>query len=351
MDHFTTFVPGENIDSLGLKREANRELSGISLMFPSRIHMTPIDCNRFGFGKPGGGGIGFAVDLPNQLNISISSEAKIESNSAKHRALVIHYFKLVQAVLKTELSFHFELNLHDMMTQHFGLGSSICVACATVFGLNKILGSPLSIEEIRSLVAYNFVEEYMGEVTRGLETGVGSSVILRGGISVVGNEIVEVFHRPFPEGYSILLIDPKTTRPNSEQPESEAMLRRTFFLDASYRYIKAYDVLMDIIPALHSGDIKKFGMYIWDIQFSGTHLSMIQTYENYGKKIYDILGFLKKNGADVCGLSSVGPLIYAICETSTKEVLFEELKIYREKIGIREINPNNNGIRTIKSFK
>ena len=108
MDHFATFAPGQNIDTLGLIREAKRELSGISLVFPGRIHMTPIDCNRFGFGKPGGGGIGFAVDLPNRLDISISSETKIESNSAKHRALVIHYSKLVQAVLETDLSFHID---------------------------------------------------------------------------------------------------------------------------------------------------------------------------------------------------------------------------------------------------
>ena len=349
MNQFITFAPGENINTLDLVCQVKSKLSEISIQFPSRIHITPIDCNRFGFGKPGGGGIGFAIYLPNQLDISISCETKVESNSVKHGILVMHYFKLMQTILQTELSFHFNLNLYDMMTQHFGLGSSVCVACATIFGLNEIFGSPLSIEEIRSLVAYNFVEEYNGKLTRGLETGVGTSVILRGGISVIANEIVEVFHRFFPENYSILLINPKTTRPKSDQPESEDMLKRTFFLDASYRYIKAYDVLMDIIPALHYGDFKKVGEYIWDIQFSGTHLSMIQSYEGYGRKIYDVLGFLKGNGADVCGLSSVGPLIYAICEKSSKEALLIALESYNNEIEFREVDPNNTGIKVIKS--
>lgn len=349
MGQFTTFAPGENINTLGLARQVENQLSGISIQFPSRIHITPIDCNRFGFGKPGGGGIGFAVDLPNQLNISLSCETKVESNSVKHGLLVTHYIKLMQTILQTELSFHVDLNLHDMMTQHFGLGSSVCVACATIFGLNKIFGSPLLIEEIRSLVAYNFVEEYGGMLTRGLETGVGSSVVLRGGISVIADEIVEVFHRPFPESHSVLFVDPKTTRPKSDQPESEDMLERTFFLDESYRYIKAYNVFMDIIPALHRGDFKRFGEYVWDIQFSGTHLSMIQSYEEYGRKIYDMLGFLRRNGAEACGLSSVGPLIYAICEKGSKETLLAALESYDRDIEFREVDPNNSGIRMIRA--
>lgn len=350
MTTFTTFKPGNNIDTLGLVREAKRNLSGISLLFPSRIHMTPIDCNRFGFGKPGGGGVGFAIDLQNKLDISISSETKIISNSEKHQPLLIHYSKLMQVLLKTDLVFQFTLNLDSMMTQHFGLGSSICVACATVFGINQIFGSPLSIDEMRRLVAYNFVEEYKSAVTRGLETGVGSSVVLRGGISVVGNEIVEVFHRNFPEEYSIILIDPKTTRPKSDQPESEDMLERTFFLDSSYRYTKAYDLLMDIIPALYSSNFKKLGTYFWDIQYSGTHLSMIQSYECYGRKIYEVLGFMKKNGAEICGLSSVGPLIYAICETNSKDALLAKLSTYGDRIGVREVNSNNIGINVVSSF-
>jgi predicted sugar kinase len=77
---------------------------------------------------------------------------------------------------------------------------------------------------------------------------------------------------------------------------------------------------------------------------------MIQSYEAYGGKIYDILGFLKRNGADVCGLSSVGPLVYAICDRSSKRALLMALENYNNEIEYREVDPDNKGIQIIKAI-
>ncbi len=348
MEKLGRFKPGSEVHDLGIVREARLELPEISLQFPSRIHMTPIDCNRFAFGKPGGGGIGYAVDLPNQLRIARSQRMVVVANRRADVPLVTHYWRVMQRVLKMETEFDFHLDLMETVRQHFGLGSSVSVACAVLFGLNRIFGSPLSIDEMRELIAYNFVEELDGEVSRGLETGVGTSVVFRGGMAVVANELVEIFRRPFPEGYSIVLVDPRTSRPGANKPESEEMLRRTFFLDSSYRYTKAYDVLMDIIPALHAGDLKRVGNYIWDIQYSGTHLSMIQSYEDFGRRIYETLGVLRRGGADVCGLSSVGPAIYAVCHHDMKDALMESCVELPEGASVSEVNPNNDGIRVLQ---
>ncbi|MFC1604988.1 hypothetical protein ACFL5F_08175 [Planctomycetota bacterium] len=330
MDSIVSFEPGDDIKTLGLTRRAKWVHSSIRIRFPSRIHATPIDCNRFTFGRPGGGGLGFAVTTSNILSAARHSDLDIQSSNPVHLPLVTHYARVMQHVLGVQVRLAVTIQMAKMTRQHFGLGSSVCLACAVVSAINTMCGKPLSVGEMRCLIAHNFVEEFRGRVTRGLETGVGTSVAFRGGISVVADALVEIFHRDFPANLDIVLVDPKTTRPNSDQPESEEMLRRTFFLDNSYRFTKAYDLLMNIIPALQDGDLRRFGEYMWDIQFSGTHLSMIQSYENYGKRIYETLGCLRENGAVACGLSSVGPAIYAIVErhdtASLKRTITKRLK-------------------------
>jgi len=344
----TTFEPGENLDTLGIEMSASLLRKNLVVGFPSRIHVTPVDCNRFAFSKPGGGGIGFAIDLPNKLKIAPAASVGIRSSIQHYDHIVNHYIKLMEKVLHVELRIELSLSLSELMSKHFGLGSSVCVACAVMWSINRLCGNPLTLEQLRLLIAHNFVEECQGRLSRGLETGVGTSVIFRGGISVIADQIIEVFHRPFPEGYSVLIVDPVTSRPEMDKPESEDMLERTFFLDSSYRYTKAYNILMDVIPALNSGDLRVFGEYVWDIQFSGTHLSMIQSYEAFGRKIYDVLSTLRASGAMICGISSVGPAIYCVCESKNLANIEADLnRRYGGEISKHLVAVNNTGIQEI----
>ena len=347
MSEVIAFEPGSDIRSLSLQRSANLIYNEVVLNFPSRIHCSPIDCNRFNFGKPGGGGIGFAIDLPNQITIARSNRNSIKCNDMARGPIVEHYVKVIKALLSSDECFKIDLKISELMHQHFGLGSSVSIACGVVFGLNKLFDTPFTITDMRRIIADNFVEEFKGKVSRGLETGVGTSVVLKGGISVIANEIVEILNQSFPENYSVFLIDPHTTRPNADEPESQDMLARTFFLDNSYRYTKAYDILMDIVPALEVKDMRRFGEYIWNIQFSGTHLSMIQSYEQFGKKIYDVLFFLRHIGTDVCGLSSVGPAIYAICTRGKASKFKQDITNYDSTLTYWEVEPNNSGIKIV----
>ena len=347
MNDIEIFEPGTRINILNMSYEYKPKLQNLNIKFPNRIHMTPFDCNRFDFGKPGGGGVGFAIDIENYLNISDAAELKVTTNRTNDSPLIFHYVRVMEAILKYQMSYHFDLIVSDSVQQHFGIGSSVSVACAVIFGINKMFGDPLSIEEMRHLIAHNFVEEYKGKVTYGLETGVGTSVILKGGLSVIGGELVEVYHRPIPPGYTIMLADPQTKRPESDKPESKEMLNRTFFLDSSYRYIKAYNVLMDIIPAFYNWNLKIIGDYFWDIQYSGTHISMIQSYENFGGKIYDTLGYLRNSGIILCGLSSVGPAIYAVFEEEKEPLIIQEIKSRLPYLKVKFVCPNNNGIEIV----
>lgn len=101
-------------------------------------------------------------------------------------------------------------------------------------------------------------------------------------------------------------------------PESEEMVARSCVLDSHYRYYKAYALLMDMIPALKTGNLKDFGRLNWEFQFAGTHTSMIQAYRDRGLSLLKAMHILRDAGADVVGMSSVGPAIYALSEDPSR---------------------------------
>jgi beta-RFAP synthase len=348
MNQFKLFNPGENLKKIEIKSKPKLKYSTIVINFPGRIHITPIDCNRFEFGKPGGGGMGFAINLNNILKINLTEETKIKLNCKKFTPVILHYFKLLKEIFEFEECFNIDLCVSNLLRQHFGLGSSISVGTSIIYGLNYIFNSPLTLNDIRQLVGNNFVEEYNDMLSRGLETGVGSAVVLKGGFSLIANDLIEIFHTNVFRGKTVIIIDPKVGRKGIDKPESMEMLNRSVFLDKSYSYIKSYDLLMDIIPAIYQNNLKKFGDYVWNIQFSGTHLSMIQSYENFGCKIYDILSLLKSQRILICGLSSVGPTIFALDEKSKiNKTLLKLSETFNKNIDVHILKVNSSGIRII----
>lgn len=62
---FSPFSPGEKINSLGIKRPPKLSpIEGkIRVTTPARIHLTVMDMNRFAPNRPGGGGVGFALQI------------------------------------------------------------------------------------------------------------------------------------------------------------------------------------------------------------------------------------------------------------------------------------------------
>ena len=60
------FLPGNQMNTLDFeKKKYNlKPVKGkVVVTAPARIHLTVLDMNRFAPGKPGGGGVGFAVQV------------------------------------------------------------------------------------------------------------------------------------------------------------------------------------------------------------------------------------------------------------------------------------------------
>jgi len=179
----------------------------------------------------------------------------------------------------------------------------------------------------------NFCESYQGtHLLKGLDTGVGPYIAFNGGFVILSDNAEVVFCEKMPEEFRVILIDNNCKRADTDLPESVDMLNRSRKLDSYYRYYKSYTILMDIIPAIRAKDWKKFGKYNLEFQFAGTHLSMIQGYDDRGIKIYSDINDCVASGAIITGLSSVGPAIFAIVEQRDQIVKFcqEKKNLYCE---------------------
>jgi predicted sugar kinase len=316
MSKLDSFDPGENLVLYSTPRRTSPKCESVVVRFPGRIHVTPIDCNRFDFGKAGGGGMGFAVEMDNRLHMRVSTR-DVTTGEDIHKPLLHHYMALIKRLFIYDGGLEVKSEISNLMLQHFGLGSSVAIATACMQGANVLFESPLPREEIRRLVASNFVEVYNGRLCRGLETGVGTYVILNGGLAIIADEIVPLYSTSTLNGLPVVLVVPAATRPEAEKPESLEMLQRSLVLDSSYRYTRAYRMVMDIVPALDRDDLRSVGDVIWDFQFSGTHQSMIQAYQDGGLEIVKTLTILRKAGGTIVGMSSVGPAIYVVCKDPT----------------------------------
>ncbi len=97
-------------------------------------------------------------------------------------------------------------------------------------------------------------------------------------------------------------------------------MNRARNLDYQDRELKAYLLLMDLIPALEKGDLKKTGDIIWEIEFRGSKRAEV---EHHSFKIYQYMSLLRANGLEFVGMSSVGPSIAIVTDRTLEEI--EEL--------------------------
>lgn len=318
-------------------RTSGRE-THVECVFPARVHMSPIDCNGFDFGKPGGGGVGFAVDCGNRLVLSFSA---LEGWRIPD-PLVEHHIQGTLRALGSSAVIHYRLSLHPAVQQHLGLGSSAIVGAATVWAVSELVGAGLSREQCARLAIAGFGESQGGRVVPGLDTGVGIYSTLLGGFVVTGGNGTLVARLPVDDSLKVSIVDVGARRPSMDEPESASMLAWSRELDSHYRYKRAFDVLMNMIPAAVRGDWVRVGDLNWDFQFGGTHVSMYQGYEDCGILLLSAVHKLRRHSL-VCGLSSVGPYLFSL-HTDVRSI---QSMCEREGWKCWHFTPDNLGARAV----
>ena len=305
---FSSFKPGEQIRTLGLqKKYPLAPVEGrVTVRSPVRLHLTVLDMNRFAPARPGGGGIGFAI----QLYCSVEAECRPSGLEIDYSrpALIRHFVEVFKAITGYEGGF--SIRARDHQHQHVGLGSTSTIMISLASALNYAVGSPLSPDQLRKIIGNNYVEETAdGDVAFGFETGVGPAVSTHGGMAILGDELTLVYHHPFAAGKNVFVVIPPSDISSAGTKEFDLLMNRARALDYRDRELKTYFILMDLIPAIEEDDLKRMGSIIWEIEFRGSKRAEV---EHHSFEIYHYMSRLREAGLEFVGMSSVGPSISII---------------------------------------
>ena len=338
---FTSFSPGENIRTLGYEGTYSLVPANdvITVNAPARIHLTVLDMNRFSPDRPGGGGIGFAIQVYCSVSVECTPEGLLIDYS---RAALIRHFV---AVFRKTVGYTggFRIRARDHEHKHVGLGSTSTIMIALAKALNISVGSPLTDDQLRKLIGYNYVEETAeGRIVPGFETGVGPAVSIHGGMVVMGDELSLIYHHPFAEGSYVYIVIPPTDISSAGDQEFDLLMNKARVLDYRDRELKAYMIMMDMVPAIESGDLKKVGDVIWEIDFRGSKRAEV---EHHSFAIYHFMSQLRNAGFEFVGMSSVGPAI-AIITNRSEEFVESVLRPIGLKTAIRT-TVDNKGLNVV----
>jgi beta-RFAP synthase len=312
---FKAFAPGTDLKTLGLekKKYVLKPVTGaIYVKAPARIHLTVLDMNRFAPDHPGGGGIGFAIQCYCTAEVECTKKAiTIDYNRAP---IVRNFVAVFRKVVGYSGGFRIKITDHEH--KHVGLGSTSTVMIAVATAMNEAVGCPLSTTQLRHLIGHNYVEETAdGQIAFGFETGVGPAVSIHGGMAVMGDELSLAYHHPFAEGKNVFIIIPPTDISSAGTQEFDLLMNKARTLDYRDRELKAYFFLMDLIPALEKGDLKKAGDAIWEIEFRGSKRAEV---EHHSFEIYHYMSHLREKSLEFVGMSSVGPSIAVVTQLDRK---------------------------------
>lgn len=215
----------------------------------------------------------------------------------------------------------FLIRTEDHGKEHVGLGSTCTTATAVISAMNEAVGRPLTYDGIRRLIGHNYVEETNepGMIAFGFETGVGAATSIYGGMNVMGDQLTHVYQHAFAEDKNVFIITPNihSEDDNAGLEEFSLLMNRARTLDYRDRELKAYMIMMDMIPAIEKGDLKKMGDIMWEIEFRGSKRAEVQ---HHTFIIYQHMNALRQAGLEFVAMSSVGPSICVVTEKTESEM-------------------------------
>jgi beta-ribofuranosylaminobenzene 5'-phosphate synthase len=351
-DRITTvleeFEPGQKefiipLENFGVAPRTVSEITEreVEVMVPARLHPSVLDMNRFNLNRAGGGGIGIGIEVYFHARVRSIKEPEILVKG--ERTLIVRHFAHIFKEL-TQYPGGFEIELHDHKRRHVGMGSSAGTMCAACIGMNEILGRPFTGRELRRIIGYHSCEESpTGNnkyLIRAFETGIGAMVGVNGGW-VLGTDDLQLVYRISLPGTKVVVFIPDvpsledefTGKETAAESEVELLLRRARYLDSMQAGVKAQLILYDMLPAMIKGDLKAMGDAMFDLNFLGSKRAECEQHGSCGAPIYDYISTFREIGAEVAGMSSVGPTIFALTQ---QQNVYERVLKYLRSQGIPE---------------
>jgi len=286
---------------------------------PSRIHMTLTDLS--GSSDRVDGGVGITLDEPNiLLEAERSSEMVVEGKDAENA--------MAAALAVRE---HFGLGCARLLIRkgfksHVGLGSGTQLRIAAGMALCKLYHQPATVPGIARIVR------------RGGTSGIGTAAYETGGFIVdgghtfgLGREKMDfrpssaaggtrppqvIARHDFPRDWTILLAMPDI--PKGAHGQKEVDVFRDFCpVPLADVHELCYQILVRMVPSLVEEDLEGFGAAVNRVQNLGFKKVELMLQHPVVPRLMEQM---RHAGAACSGLSSFGPTVYAITDTSVRDV-------------------------------
>jgi len=302
----------------------------VQLAAPSRINVNILDMTKL---VPSGqeticdaGSISFGVELCSSVNLRLLDADDIVVHGGSSARLLTYWLSLIKKL--TDYQGGFDVRATSNTYAHVGLGSTASLSCAVVKAANLALGEPFDERELVRLQANNYVESDPSRqvLLTGQSTGASGWVASRGGLCVVTSQNELAYHSPLPSECSVIIGIPELTDilGTDEGKGIGCSDVEMGFLDTLRHYDRfnaakmCYWTLMELIPAVASQNMRRFGDVVWDMVLTGS--KGVPTILAHGTfKPIDCLLELRKTGAEACFVSSVGPSMVTLASDRYKD--------------------------------
>lgn len=313
----------------------------VEITLPARLHPSVMDMNRFNTSRPGGGGIGIAVGVYLKARVRSTQNPNIVVHGER-QLIGTHFARVFKEIVNFPGGF--EVELYDHKRRHVGMGSSAGTMCAACIGINEVLGRPFNNRELRRIIGFNACEESPrgnNYLIRGFETGISAMAGINGGMVLATDDLEMINRVPLPDTRVIIMIpdvpslkDEFTGKDTAAESEVELLMRRARYLDYLQSGTKSQIVLLDLLPAMVRGDLTGIGNALFDLSFLGSKRAECEQHGVWGTPIYQYIGSFRELGAEVAGMSSVGPTVFAL----TRNPLVQEHIL--QFLASKQVSPN-----------
>jgi len=321
------------------------ERKQIALRAPCRIDVGVLDyCALKTTGMPDykAGEMSFAANQYTYVDIELLEDPEIVFEENTERSLLLtHVVSLIKQATGYQSGLRIKTRTHNY--RHVGFGSSAILQETTAVAINRLLGEPLSVSDLRKLIAYNFAEEsdtLKDYLVPGASTGGSFNTMFYGGFVITSTETEKIFRMEMPEDTRFVVGIPQVKVAGPEQSEVDInCLSWTRHSDRFSAGKISFWILTELLPACVQGDLKKMGKFFYNFTYCAKLIPMLL----YRNDLPGIILELQENGLEGAWMTSAGPSLVAFTQDESKVEIAKQI-FEKRRCGTVLLKPDNKGL-------
>lgn len=214
--------------------------------------------------------VNFAVGVYTQADVTLIDGDEIVVDPTVERPLIVRHAADLIRKATGSTGLGFKIDVHTKFkAKHAGLATGAAIQHSVAYAINKILGQPLSREQLITYLAENNGEESDREgflVSEPSTGGLGAVSLWDGGVVFLGDEMKVVGQTRVPDNYVYVLGLPSSGEGNIERIEDNYRRTMAYYekIDEEWGEVKRKMVEDELLPAFRRGDIRTIGRLVFD---------------------------------------------------------------------------------------